>query len=168
MKLSELSYREYIALEVLPSVIAATAAGQHRPGAGYATDAMTVDERICSDAFRLADAFMRVVGKENDKIFRAEQRAIDAETKFEALQSIHVNMGEDFAARIALTSIWEFLGVCNQTQAMQALRGDHRSCNENSFRAGFAAGHQFGLGTTMRCNEHSDGADRAWKAYSDD
>ncbi len=63
MKLSELSYREYIALEVLPSVIAATAAGQHRPGAGYATDAMTVDERICRDAFHMADAFLRVASE---------------------------------------------------------------------------------------------------------
>lgn len=151
MRLSDLSYREYIALEVLPSCAATYP-----------------DKDAIWRAFGLADAFMKYVGKENDKIAAAEQRAIDAETKFDVLQSIHVNMGEDFAARIALTDIWEFLGVNNQTQAMQALRGDHRSCNENSFRAGFAAGHQFGLGTNMRCNEHSDGADRAWKAYSDD
>jgi len=68
MKLSDLSYREYVALEILPAVLAATAAGQHNAGAGYAPSGMSVDERICSDAFRLADAFLKVAGKENDKV----------------------------------------------------------------------------------------------------
>jgi len=105
MKLSELSYREYIALEVLPSFAA-----------------KYLDKDAVWRAFGLADTFMKHAGKENDKIFRAEQRAIEAETKFETLQSIHVNMGEDFSARIALTQIWEFIGVDNQTEAMEVLR----------------------------------------------
>jgi len=75
MKLSDLSYREYVALEILPAVLAATAAGQHNAGAGYAPSGMSVDERICSDAFRLADAFLKVAGKENDKVTSAEIRA---------------------------------------------------------------------------------------------
>lgn len=36
---------------------------------------------------------------------------------------------------------------------------------EHAFRAGFAKGHQFGLGTDLPCNEHSSGADRAWNDY---
>ena len=104
MKLSELSYREYIALEVFPTIIART----------------HVDELAARRAFSAADAFLREVGKENDKVASAERRA----EKVEAQVSLLLNMNEDgnFASRVALLEIWEFIGVDNQTAAMEALR----------------------------------------------
>lgn len=105
MKLSELSYREYIALEVVPSF------------AGKISDSDAVRR-----AFGVADLFLKQCGKHTDKVAAMEARAVKAETALEVLQSIHVNMGEDFASRIALTDIWEFLGAKSQTQAMEVLR----------------------------------------------
>lgn len=52
----------------------------------------------------------------------AIKSAADAEKKFDVLQSIHLNMGEEFAARAALTQVWESLGVDNQTHCMVAIR----------------------------------------------
>ena len=61
---------------------------------------------VCAQAaFRYADAFLECAGKQDKRVEHAEQRAQEAETKFEVLQSIHVNMGEDFAARVALTEV---------------------------------------------------------------
>jgi hypothetical protein len=105
MKLSELSYREYVALEVLPAF------------AGSTDD----KDAVCR-AFGVADSFLSAVGKTEDRVKHLEDRATRAEAKFDTLQSIHVNMGEDFGSRIALTEIWEFLGATNQTEAMSRLR----------------------------------------------
>jgi len=120
MKLSELSFREYIALEALPAIIAATSAGQHQPGAGYAPDGANIDARICFDAFRMADAFLKRAGREHDKIAEIKREC----DKLEAQNSLLLHMNEDgqFAARVALSEIWEFLGAAHQTEAMQALR----------------------------------------------
>ncbi len=107
MKFSDISYREYIALEIFHCFI-------DDDGASAA---------VCAQAaFRYADAFLECAGKQDKRVEHAEQRAQEAETKFEVLQSIHVNMGEDFAARVALTEVWKALGVDNQTEAMQKLR----------------------------------------------
>jgi len=91
MKLSDLSPREHIALEVYPSLVA--------------TGKLTANEAAWL-AFGHADAFLKRVGRENDKV---------AEIKREC-------DGGDFTARVALTQIWELLGVDNQTAAMAKLR----------------------------------------------
>lgn len=114
MKLSEISYREYLAIEFLPAFM--------RYQSALGNSEKEIAENNARYAFLYADAFLRVAGQENDRIAQAEKRAADAETKFEVLQSIHVNMGEDFASRIALTQIWESLGVDNQTHCMVAIR----------------------------------------------
>lgn len=102
MKLSELSYREYIALEVLPSF-----AGQ------------MLDRDAAFRAFGLADEFLKRAGREHDKI-ASIQRECD---KLEAQNSLLLNMSEDgqFAARVALSQIWEMLKVQNQTAAVTRL-----------------------------------------------
>lgn len=114
MKLSEISYREYLAIEFLPAFM--------RYQSALGSSEKEIAESNARYAFVYADAFLRVAGQENDRIAQAEKRAADAETKFEVLQSIHVNMGEDFASRIALAQIWELLGVDNQTAAMLKLK----------------------------------------------
>ncbi len=123
MKLSELSFREYIALEVLPSIITVTAAGQHNPGTGYSSGdefGASVDARICLDAFRMADAFLKRAGREHDKVAEIQRKC----NKLEAQNSLLLNMNEDgqFGARVALLEVWEFLGVDNQTDAMTQIR----------------------------------------------
>lgn len=112
MKLSELSYREYLAIEFLPAFM------RHYSALGGSED--EIAENTARYAFRYADAFLRVVGKEYDKVTSAERRAERAE----AQTALLLNMNEDgnSSARIALLQIWEFLGVTNQTEAMEALR----------------------------------------------
>ena len=110
MKLSELSKREYIAIEAL-SVL--------RHISDISPE--TLAEETAKRAYLIADAMLKQTGLHEDRVKHAEDRAAQAETKFETLQSIHVNMGEGFGARIALTDIWELLGVNNQTAAMEKL-----------------------------------------------
>ena len=109
MKLADLSYREYIALEVLPSF------------AGH-----IADDEAAWRAFGVADAFLKRCGKEQNKIKEAEERAKLADLRCVVLsdQLSHVmsKSDGDFAASIALRSIWDFLGVTDQTAAMQMLR----------------------------------------------
>lgn len=103
MKLSELSYREYIALEVISAIVA-------RGGMSFGDAA--------KKAFGTADAFLKECGKNRDEIAEIKRECDRLETQV----SVLLNMGEDFAARVALTQIWEELGVSNQTDAMAALR----------------------------------------------
>jgi len=58
MKLSDLSYREYLAIEFTPQFAA-----------------KLDDNEAVWRAFGLADAFLKRAGKENDKIAQAEKRA---------------------------------------------------------------------------------------------
>lgn len=105
MKLSELSYREYIALEVLPAIVSR---GEKRSS-----------EQVLA-AFDVADEFLKRAGREHDKITEIKREC----DKLEAQVSLLLNMNEDgnFAYRVALMEIWEFLGVRNQTEAMALLR----------------------------------------------
>lgn len=102
MKFSELSYREYIALEVLPVL----------------ADKINAQSAV-AQAFLAADAFLKECGKENDNLAAAKRRAEKAETSV----SILLNMNEEgnFTPRVALLQIWEFLGVEDQAAAMQKL-----------------------------------------------
>lgn len=105
MKLSELAPREHIALEVLPALVA--------------TGTMTAGDAAWQ-AFCAADAFLKRAGRENDKITQIKREC----DKLEAQNSILLNMNEDgqFIYRVALLEIWEFLGVKDQTAAMEELR----------------------------------------------
>jgi hypothetical protein len=103
MKLSELSYREWIAIEALR---------------GTAASDVPADSLVAF-AFGIADEFLAACGKRNQEIEILRQRAEKAETRV----SVLLNMNEDrqLPARVALSQIWERLGVDNQTAAMQAL-----------------------------------------------
>jgi hypothetical protein len=100
MKFSELSYREYIAMEVFSRIVGSMP-----------------DDKAAWRAFGAADAFLKRAGIEQNKIKAAEERAERAESQVGLL----LNMSDDFAARVALLSIWEKLDARNQTEAMQKL-----------------------------------------------
>ena len=99
MKLSELSFREYIALEAI----------------GHLAGTMP-DKDAALRAFTLADEFLKRAGREYDKIAEIKREC----DRLEAQVSLLLNMGG--IERIALLELWEFLGVNNQTAAMQKLR----------------------------------------------
>lgn len=103
MKLSELSYREYIALEVLPTFVG-----------------KLPDKDAAWRAFQIADQFMKCAGREHDKIAEIKREC----DKLETQNSLLLNMNEDgnFPARVALLQIWELLGAKNQTEAMGVIR----------------------------------------------
>ena len=108
MKLSDLSLREYIAIECLPAAV------QRYGDANTAADA----------AFHYADSFVSAFESCREKT----QHEIDTlrlrMERAEASYSLLVNhmTSKDASAWIALSQIWEFLGVKNQTAAMQMLR----------------------------------------------
>jgi len=107
MKLSELSYREYLAIEVFPRFVGSMP-----------------DSEAAWRAFGAADAFLKRAGTEQDKITAAEKRAAEAEQALEVMRDyifLDIN-GTTLSDRVALTSIWDMLGVSNQTAAMQKLR----------------------------------------------
>lgn len=105
MKLSELSLRDYIAMEVFPSLVG-----------------KMLDKDAAWRAFTAADEFLKRAGREHElarhEIDSANRRA----EKAEAQNSLLFNMDDNFGPRVALTSIWEFLGVDNQTAAMTQLQ----------------------------------------------
>lgn len=103
MKLSELSFREYIALEMIKTFFGTMS-----------------DQDAALRSFEAADAFLKRAGREQDKIAEIKRECDKLETQV----SILLNMNEDgnFAYRVALMEIWEFLGVRNQTEAMALLR----------------------------------------------
>lgn len=101
MKLSELSFREYIALEALPAFAGTM-----------------LDKAAAWRAFSLADEFLKRAGREHDKVAEIKREC----DKLEIQNSLLLNMGEDPAARIALLQIWELLDVENQTECMALLR----------------------------------------------
>ncbi len=112
MKFSELSYREYLAIDFLPAFM------RHSAALGETTE--QIAENTAKFAFAYADAFLRVAGQEYAKVAEAERRT----EKAEAQVSLLLNMNEDgnIHLRIALLEIWEFIGVKDQTAAMEALR----------------------------------------------
>lgn len=101
MKLSELSYREYLAIEFVPA---------------FANTLM--DKEAVWRAFCLADEFLKRAGREHDKVAEIKREC----DRLEAQVSLLLNMSEDFAPRVALLEIWETLGVTHQTAAMEKLR----------------------------------------------
>lgn len=106
MKLSELSYREYIALEALPPLV----------GKISDTDAVW-------RAFSVADAFLKHAGRQNElathRIGEQTRRAEAAEATVELLR---FNAKGQIVPQIALDQIWKFLGVSDQAAAMEVLR----------------------------------------------
>ena len=101
MKLSELSYREYIALEVFPGFIGSMP-----------------DDEAAWRAFGAADAFLKRCGKEHDRVAQAEFRATQAENTL----SVLMGLDNDFAPRAALLQLWELLDAKDQTSAVIKLR----------------------------------------------
>jgi hypothetical protein len=114
MKLSELSMREYIALEVLP---------------GFVAQGM-LDRDAAFRAFGLADEFLKRAGREHDKIASIKREC----DRLEAQNSLLLNIGEpgNFGPRVALLEIWELLGAKNQTEAMDTLRSWNEATQEKA------------------------------------
>lgn len=110
MKLSDISYREYIAIKVFPQLVGSM-----------------LDNEAVWRAFGAADAFLKQAGKEYDKVLQAEQRAEKAETTI----SVLLNMDKDFGLRTALLQLWEMLGSDNQTLAVQRLRDLQERCAQD-------------------------------------
>ena len=52
-----MTLRDWFAGQVLPAIVAATSAGQHQPGDGF-DDERTIQDRMASDAYKLADAML--------------------------------------------------------------------------------------------------------------
>ena len=111
MKLSELSYREYLAIEFLPAFV--------RHSAALGQTEAEIAENTARYAFVYADAFLRVVGREDHRLATAYMN----EKRANEQVSLLLNMNGDFAPRVALLEIWETLGVTHQTAAMEKLRG---------------------------------------------
>jgi hypothetical protein len=122
MKLSELSFADHAAVEILPALV------RHF---SYLGDRPEVE--AVRYAYRLADAL--AIERDTRNAVRdheREQLRLRVE-RAETSVSVLLNMGEDFAARVALCEIWEFLGVKNQTAAMQLLR-DWKDATERVVR----------------------------------
>ncbi len=104
MKISELSYRDYIAIECI----------------GHCIPRARSAEAAAHIAYQMADAMLAEAGKHNRDVEEQRERAEKAERSTTILR----NMNEDgqFAPRIALEQIWVELGVDNQTAAMIELR----------------------------------------------
>lgn len=102
MKISELSYRDYIAIEVVPHL---------------ATEFDPVP--AAKHAYAVADAVLAEAGKRDHEMEELHERAVTAERTLEILRP---TKPEDFLLRVALDEIWLLLGVNNQTTAMQKLR----------------------------------------------
>lgn len=105
MKLSELSYRDYIAIEVLPGIV-----GRY---------SVTKSSDAAQKAYRVADAMLVEAGKRDHELEELRERAEKAERTLEILRP---TAPEDFILRVALDEIWLALGVNNQTVAMQKLQ----------------------------------------------
>lgn len=103
MKLSELSYRDYIAIDVVAHL-----AGK------------MPDKDAAWRAYGVADAMLAAAGKRDHELEELRKRADKAERTLEILRP---TAPEDFLLRVALDEIWLALGVNNQTAAMQELRG---------------------------------------------
>lgn len=78
MKLSELSYREYIALEALPAFVG-----------------NMLDKDAAWRAFSIADEFLKRAGREHDKIAEIKREC----DKLEIQNSLLRNMNAELAAR---------------------------------------------------------------------
>lgn len=110
MKLSKLSYREYLAIEVFPQFI-----GQRMP-----------DREAAWRAFCAADAFLKQAEKEHREVDAQRERAETAEAKLTML----LNMDEDFHLRVALMQLWKMLGVSDQTAAVLKIEALKRAVDE--------------------------------------
>jgi hypothetical protein len=114
MKLSDLSMREYLAIEFIPAFM--------RHSAALGTSEENIADNTIRYGFLYADAFLRAVGRQDARVKHAEDRAEKAETAVSVMLGMN---GYDFHAKIALKEIWEFLGVANQTAAMEKLHDWH-------------------------------------------
>lgn len=121
MKLSELSRRDYIAIEVVGDIAQLTLKAMAAlPGAEFNDD--TAFPIIAEKAYQLADAMIAYHGKPKRDHEYAEMLATvgAAQRSNEILRQLVPHSEQ--AATSALTQLWEFLGVNNQTAAMQMLR----------------------------------------------
>lgn len=105
MKLSKLSLRDQIAIRALPGILARFDTRGPRMAARR--------------AYASADKMLFHMDMRDHEIETLTRRAEKAEASVSSL----LNMNEDgkFGVRVALSEIWEFLGVKNQTAAMQTL-----------------------------------------------
>lgn len=106
MKLKDLPLRDWIALEAVPGVLAA----------GFVKPVDAADR-----AYDIADAMLVKIEAYQCRIADAERRAREAKTELEVVRGYRFDT-PDFSAKIALTQIWDALGVSDQTAAMQKLR----------------------------------------------
>lgn len=86
MKLSELSYREYLAIEFLPAFL--------RHASVLGNSEIEIAENSAKFAFLYADAFLRVAGRELDKIAAAEARAERSDNAHQVLRDTLKDMLE--------------------------------------------------------------------------
>lgn len=103
MKFSELSYRDYIAIEVVGHFAALDGFGP---------------KGAAQHAYGLADAMLAEAGKRDLEMAELREEAETAKRTLEILRP--TGDGETFI-RIALDQVWLLLGVNNQTHAMQKL-----------------------------------------------
>lgn len=106
MKLSDLSKRDYIAIEVV----------------GHFVDPHVSHAQATKSAYDLADTMVAYAGQPaRDHEVADLRKAVDSlRTSNEILRNLVPHTEK--AATVALEQIWEFLGVNNQTAAMQMLR----------------------------------------------
>lgn len=105
MKLSELSFREYIALKIYPTLVA---------------KAHNSANDLTWQAFNYADAFLKRAGREHDKVAEIKRECEKLEAQVAMLLNMHPT--DNFSPKVALEQIWEFLDVKDQTNAMSKLR----------------------------------------------
>ena len=112
MKMSSLSFADYVAIEALTALI---------PLSRFFTE--DPEQDMARVAYKHADA-LDAERKRRDGIVDHDREALERRlAKAENSVSVLLNMNEDgnFAPRVALSDIWELLGAKNQTDAMAKL-----------------------------------------------
>jgi hypothetical protein len=109
MRLSELSYRDYIAIDVVGHL-----AGQ------------MPDEDAARRAYGVADAMLKQAGKRNHELEELREKAATAERTLEILRPVWAQgfTTDSVAAQsagTALAQLWSMLDVDNQTAAVSRL-----------------------------------------------
>lgn len=114
--------REYYATRALPALIVdAYQRNQELTRSSEAFAWLVSHEEIADKAFVIADAMVRASGEQT-----AEQREIarlkQSVEALQQLQPVWANDAHGGVTAVALASIWQLLGVDNQTDAMAKLR----------------------------------------------
>ena len=111
MKFSELSYRDYIAIEVV----------------GHFAGSARSPQMAATAAYAFADAMLKEAGKRDHEMEELRERAALAERTLQVLRPVWAQgwTSDGVAAQAsanALSELWAELGVQNQTDALSAMR----------------------------------------------